>query len=131
MAARCRRGTHACGLRTADAATALGLTRSLSLNCYGLRIDLMDIEETEAAPPQGASGRKLLGGPENGHEIDLNLELASGVNFKLRSVPSRWSGSRGQVRPGNDRKRLEVGAGLGAKFGRTMSENVTPPKPQL
>ena len=83
--------------------------------------------------PEGslASGRKLLGGPENGHEIDLNLELASGVNFKLRSVPSRWSGSRGQVRPGNDRKRLEVGAGLGAKFGRTMSENVTPPKPQL
>ena len=66
MAARCRRGTHACGLRTADAATARGLTRSLNLNCYGLRIDLMDIEETEAAPPKGPlagncwAGQKMI-----------------------------------------------------------------------
>ncbi len=45
-------------------------------------------------------------GPENGHE--LALYLVSGVNFGCVlhhvSSPTRWSGSRGQVRPETDQK---------------------------
>ncbi len=67
--------------------------------------DLDDVRGKAASSP---SFLVQIFGPRPGNCHDMALELVSGVNVTcvLRHFSSltRWSGSRGQVWPGNDRK---------------------------